>query len=69
MTNEFSLNLSIKTDSKSGKTFLLIQKKITDETEIKIFCNLLLENKKLLLPLVIEDSLQFYSKLKQKKVI
>lgn len=69
MSNDLSLNLTITTNKKTGKVELLILKKITDLTEIKILCNILLENEKLLLPLKINDKLQFFSKLKQKKII
>lgn len=69
MTQELSLNLTITLNKKTGKPELYILKKLTDETEIKILCNLLLENEKLLLPIIISDKIQFYSKLKQKKII
>jgi len=67
--NGFSLNISVNTNKKTGKPEILLMKKIVDENEIKIFANLLLENKKLLLPIQIEDELQFYSRLKNKKII
>ncbi len=69
MKQDLSLNLTISLNKKTGKAEILILKKITDETEIKILCDLLLKNGELKLPLIISDKLQFYSKLKQKKII
>lgn len=69
MNKDLSLNLSIRTDKRTGKPQLFIKKLITDEIEVKILCKLLMENEKLLLPLVIEDKLQFQAKLKEKGVI
>ena len=69
MNQEFSLTITICTNKLTKKPEVYIKKKIVDLTEIKILCNLLLENEKLLLPLIIEDKLQFYAKLKEKKII
>jgi len=69
MSQDLSLNLTISSNKKTGKPEIIITKKLTDQTEIKILCDLLLKNGELSLPLIISDKIQFYSKLKQKKII
>jgi len=69
MSQNHSLNLTISSNKKTGKAEIFILKKLTDEREIKILCDILLENGKIDLPLIISDKIQFYSKLKEKKII